>query len=40
VAPRALREEQPQLYDLFVDYFRQDPGQELPPPPEPAPAPA
>ena len=40
VAPHALREEQPQLYDLFVDYFRQDPGQELPPPPEPAPAPA
>ena len=26
VAPLALREEQPQLYELFVGYFRQDPA--------------
>lgn len=26
VAPEALRDEQPQLYELFVGYFRQDPA--------------
>jgi Mlc titration factor MtfA (ptsG expression regulator) len=31
VAPHALREEQPQLYELFVGYFRQDPAAQLPP---------
>lgn len=29
VAPLALRDEQPQLYELFVGYFRQDPAARL-----------
>lgn len=30
VAPNALREEQPQLYDLFCSYFKQDPAARPP----------
>ncbi|HEU4458912.1 MAG TPA: M90 family metallopeptidase [Methylibium sp.] len=29
VAPRALRDEQPQLYELFVGYFGQDPAARI-----------
>lgn len=31
VAPQALREEQPALYELFAGYFRQDPAARLTP---------
>lgn len=33
VAPHALRDEQPALYELFRDYFRQDPAARLAPQP-------
>lgn len=32
VAPHALREEQPALYELFTGYFRQDPAASVPRP--------